>query len=655
MLADVRYALRTLRRAPAFTAVAVLSLGLGTGVNTAIFSLVDTLMLRSLPVQEPGRLVELLEKYPGEPRGSYFSRRSYEHYRDVNHVFSGLISATAPSPVVVRGDGLEPEIVSGESVSGNFFPVLGVTPAIGRLLGTGDEPPAGAGSAAVLSWSYWDRRFQRDPAVLGKRIIVQDAPMTVVGVAPRGFTGLLVGLNTNVWLPQAATTRAALAVLGRLRPGVSIDEARAEMSVLFRFTIEERARNSKDPLVRQLKIELEPAGAGLSNLRDRFGRPLLALMAVVALLLLIACTNLASMLLARATARRREMAVRVSLGAGRGRLLRQVFTESLLLSAAGSLLGVFLAYFGAGALVRILVSGRPIPGLAHLEIAVQPDARVLLFTAAVALLTGLLFGLAPAWSAFRSPPASSLRDSERAGETKMRRLLGRGLVVAQVGLSVMLLSAAGLFVGNLLSLERLDLGFQRDHVLLVTLDPARSGYSRAQLSQPYQELLRRLEAIPGVRSATISGMTPISGAGASRFAKVEGFTQRPEDRRYLSLNWVAPKYFETLGTPLLRGRDFTFQDQGHRGWPSSTRRWRATTSAAAIRSGSISRWTATTSRTKSSAWRATRNTTISARLLRARCTSTCFRRTGSLRSLCCGRVSLPGRWQAMCGARCGKY
>jgi len=336
------------------------------------------------------------------------------------------------------------------------------------------------------------------------------------------------------------------------------------MALLFRWTLEERTSASKDPVMRQLKFEVQPAGAGLSTeLRGQFAKPLLALMAVVGLLLPIACVNLANMLLARGAARRHEMAVRVALGAGRFRLMRQVLSESLLLSAAGALLGVLLAYFGADALVRIMTSGRPIVGMPpRIRIQVHPDTHVLLFAAGVALLTGLLFGLAPAWNAFGSGPASSLRKIGKAGETRLGRIFGKSLVVAQVALSVGLLGAAGLFIGHLSNLERLDLGFRRDHVLLVTLDPARSGYSGEQLSRAYQDLLARLEAIPGVRSATISAPTPISGAGAGRFATVEGHLERPADRRYISVSWVAPKYFQTLGTPLLVGRDFTFGDRG---------------------------------------------------------------------------------------------
>jgi predicted permease len=561
---DIRYALRMLLRSPGFTAVSVVSLALGIGANTAIFSLINAVMLRLLPVREPGQLVELLQHYPGEPRGAYWSWLSYEYYRDHNHVFSGLIAASSLSPFSVRDAGLERETVNGQSVTGDFFTVLGVKPAIGRLIGPGDGPTGDAAPAvAVVSWSYWKSRFNLDPAILGKSIILQDVPVTIIGVAPSEFLGLQIGSRTDIWLPLVPSAATSLAVLGRLKPGVSIAQARAEMTVLYRFTIEERASTSKDPLIRQLKIEIEPAGAGSRFLRDHFAEPLLVLMAMVGLLLLIACTNIASLLLARGAARQKEMAVRVSLGAGRLRLMRQLLTESLLLSGAGSLLGIFLAYFGAGALIRIITSGRRIIGLPQpLDIPLQPDAHVLLFTAGVALLTGVLFGLAPAWNAYVSVPAVSLREMGMSGETRFLRLFGKTLVVAQVGLSVVLLSAAGLFVQHLSNLQHLDLGFRRDQVLLVTLDPSRSGYSGERLSRAYRQLLDRLEGIPGVRSASLGAPTPLSGAGASGFATAEGYQERPEDRRYVWIGSVAPKYFATLGTALRAGRDFTFQDQG---------------------------------------------------------------------------------------------
>ncbi|HLJ45091.1 MAG TPA: FtsX-like permease family protein [Bryobacteraceae bacterium] len=282
-------------------------------------------------------------------------------------------------------------------------------------------------------------------------------------------------------------------------------------------------------------------------------------MAVVGLVLLIACTNIAGLLLARGAARQKEMAVRISLGAGRRRLLSQGLIESLLLAGLGGLLGIFLANFGAGALIRLLLSGRQMPGMPqHLDLSVRPDAHVLWFTAGLALLTALVFGLAPAWSAFTSAPACSLQEIGRAGDTRSRRLFGKALVVAQVGLSLVLLTAAGLFVGHLSNLEHMNLGFRRDHVLLVTLDP-----SRPESAGAYQGLLSRLEASPGVTSASLSAPTPLSGAGASGLALIEGRYEKPEDRRFISISWVSPKYFGTLGVPLLAGRDFKFEDQAN--------------------------------------------------------------------------------------------
>jgi predicted permease len=541
----------------------VVSLALGIGANTAIFSLINALMLRMLPVREPGQLVELLFKAPGQDHFNAFSLQSYEHYREHNHVFSGLI-ASADTPFAVHGDGLEPEVVHGLYVTPNYFSVLGVNPALGRLIGPEDgsaEPPA---NVAVVSWSYWKNRFNLDRAIIGRGIIVGDVPVTIVGVAPSGFVGLEPATRQDLWLlltphhPSYATTaRYWLKLAARLKPNVSIDQARAEMSVLWQWTIADEFKANGDRSAFDTKMEVQPAGAGLSHLRDQYAKPTLLLLGVVALLLLIACTNVASLLLTRGAARQREMALRVSLGASRFRLLRQGLTESLLLAAAGGLLGILLAYWGTGALVRIIASGRE-----RIELQARPDLLVLLFTAGVALLTGVLFGLAPAWRASGCAPASSLHGAGRAGETRLRRLFGECLMVTQVALSVALLSAASLFVRHLSNLEHLDLGFRRDHVLLVDLNPANSGYDRERLSRAYQELMGRLEAIPGVRSATICAIVPTSGVGAMRTATVEGYQAKPGERRFLSENWVAPKYFETLGIPLLMGRDFRFQDQG---------------------------------------------------------------------------------------------
>ena len=568
---DIRYALRMMRRNSGFTFVAILSLALGIGANTAIFSLVHTLMLHPLSVRDPGQLVELLHRYPGEPHFNGFSWQAYQLMREDNQVFSGLIAA-AYQPVHVRGEGLDAQTLEGAYVDGTFFPELGVGAKVGRMIVPEDEQLDNPSAVAVLSWSYWKTRFRLDPSILGKQIIVEDTPVTIVGVAAPEFSGLQVERRQDVWLPLAmepvihhhSSTRSAggqLSLVGRLKPGVSVDQARAEMAVLYESTLDQQARATNNPFIRKMKFEMEPAGAGVSSLREEWAKPLLLLMIVVGLLLVIACVNLAGMLLARGAAREHEMALRVSLGAGRFRLARQVLTESLLLSAVGSLLGVFLAYLGAGVLVGIIIAERGRGP--RIEFHARIDLHVLLFTAGVALLSGLLFGLVPALRAMGTPPASSLRQAGSTGETGRRRLFGKSLVVTQVALSVVLLSAAGLFVRHVVSLQHLNLGFQRDHVLLVTLDPAGSGYDDEQLSRAYQELLGRLERLPGVRSATICAASPISGAGANRGVSVEGYQAKAGEIRNVMENWVAPKYFETLGTPLLAGRDFSIQDQGH--------------------------------------------------------------------------------------------
>jgi len=556
---DVRYGMRLLRRSPGFAATAIGILALGIGANTAIFSLVNAVILRPLPVHEPERLVEPLSRYPGDPRMNGYKLDFYEYIRDNNHVFAE-VTGVVPAPFKVIREGAEEETVDGEYAAGNLFSMLGLQPAIGRLIGPRDVE-AGAAPVAVINWSYWKSRFNLNPAILGTQIKVNGVPAAIVGVTPRAFLGLQAGVVPAVWLP--ATRPPGFRMLARLKPGVSIEQARAEMSVLYRSSLEPVVKKEGNARWLESTMEVESAAAGFSVLRDRFGAPLQVLLLVVGMLLLIACMNVASMLLARGAARRQEMAVRVSLGAGRLRLARQVLTESLLLSLAGTALGVGIAYVGADALLGLMYSGRLPPGWPqHLEIHVAPDLRVLLFTAGIAVLTGVLFGLAPAWSAFRSAPISVLRQIGSAGVRKSGRRFGQGLVAAQVALSVVLLTAAGVCVGYLSSLRNVNTGFERDSVLLVTLNPQGSGYNRTQLTVLYKGLLDRFEAIPGVRSATHCGVAPIDGGAASSFATVEGHQEKPEDRRRVHQNWVGPRYFETLGTPFVAGRDFEYADAG---------------------------------------------------------------------------------------------
>jgi predicted permease len=574
LLQDLRYAVRMLRRSPGFAAAAILSMALGIGANTAIFSLIHTLLLRPLPVHAPGELVEPISWLPqsDSPRANAFAWRHYAHFRDHARAFSTLI-AESPARLQAGGGGDAVESVDAEYVVGSFFPTLGLRPALGRLLEPGDDR-AGAPDTAVISWTYWQRRFDGDPAVLGRSLLLNGAPTTIVGVAPRAFFGLQVGLSPDLWVPMAMEPRTQqpsrladgsllVRIVGRLRPGASRAQAEAEMRVLDRERIEDLARNA--PFWRQVQLLVEPATAGLAGPRDLFAGPLVMLMAVVAALLLIACANVATLLLARASARRRELAVRAAVGAGRGRIVRQLLTESLLLSGSGGALGIVVAIAGGNLLVRVLLSGRLPPGFPpRFDVQIQADPIALLFTAAAVFFTGVLFGLAPAAHAWSTSPVGALREGVAGGDTPRHRRFGHGLVAAQVALSVALLSAAGLLLGHVARLKDVDTGFRRERMLLVTLDPARSGYERPQLFLPYRMLIERLESLPAVEAATVSAVTPIEGPGAARFVDVEGVAEAPEAKKYIPLNWVGPRYFATYGTRLVAGREFGFDDIGRR-------------------------------------------------------------------------------------------
>lgn len=580
-LHDLRYALRLMRRAPLFAATAIVTLALAIGANTGVFSLVNTLMLRRLPVREPERLVELLSRYPGDPDSNSFSWASYERFRGTNHVFANLIG-TAGARFQLSGAGADADAIVGEYVVGDFFTALGVRPAVGRLIEPGDDKSGVTDAAVVVSWAFWKARFNLSPAVVGTRLRLDGMAATIVGVADRRFEGVEIGSVPEIWVPasidqtiQQPTRRTngqlALKLIGRLKPGVTIEQARAEMNVLDRSRVEELARLFGNPQWLEARLGVESAAAGLSTLRGVYGKPLLAVLAIVVLLTVIACINVASLLIARGAARQREIAVRVALGASRGRLFQQMLTESVVLSTIAAAAGIVVAFAATRLLVGIMVSGRPVIGLPQrLEIHVNVDAHVLLFTIAMAAATALLFGFAPAWRAAALRPQSggertivdALRTAGVTTDTRTRRRAGHALVVAQVALSLVVLSAASLFVRHLATLRSDGVGFDADSVLLVSLNAAGSGYDPIELSRRYEQLLARLNALPGVRAATISGVTPIQGAGAARFARVEGVEEKPDDRRYISLNWIGPRYFETLRTPLVAGRDFAFDDAG---------------------------------------------------------------------------------------------
>ena len=317
---DLHYAFRLMRRSPGFTTVAVLSLALGIGANTAIFSLFDAIVLRPLPVAHPEQLVEFLQNEPGQPRHSvYWEWESYELFRDHNHVFTVLTGTSFDNIARVHLDGSETETLIQENVLGNYFRVLGLAPAIGRLIGPEDVPAKGTGNVVVVSWDYWNSRLNRDPSIVGKRIFVGDEPKLIVGVAPRAYTGPRVGAQTDIWVPQE---HQPFAILARLKPNVTVSQAQAEMAVLNRLVLQQRAVRERGMHVREYTLQVEPAGAGLVYVRDQYGKPLVLLMSVVGLLLLLACINMASLLLARSAGRQREIAVRVGLGASRGQLVR---------------------------------------------------------------------------------------------------------------------------------------------------------------------------------------------------------------------------------------------------------------------------------------------------------------------------------------------
>ncbi len=553
---DLRFGTRMLFRNPGFTLIAVVTLALGIGANTAIFSLINAIMLRQMPVERPDQLVEFVEKRPGEERNDdYMEWSNYEHFRDNNHVFSALTGVSFDNVASVRADDTETDIVVLEKVAGNYFPVLGLKPALGRLIGPEDVPAEGVAQVAVLSWSYWNSRFHRDPAVIGKRIFVRDQPVTVIGIAPAAYTGPRVGARTDIWVPSV---RDPVRMLGRLKAGATLEQARAEMALLYRFTLQQRAAQDKDPRIWQNTIEVEKAGAGFGHVREKYAKPLAMLMVVVALLLLLACSNVASMLLARASSRQGEMAVRVAVGASLGRLTRQMLTESLTLASVGALVGSVIAYFGAGLLVRILASG---PMALNLKIEVQPDLNLLLFTAFVTALAAVLFGLAPAWYAFRNASASSLRHAGKGGD-RSGRLFEHSLVSVQVAFSVLLVSAATMFVGHVSRMRTLDLGFRSDNVLLMILDTSKTGFNRARLAPRLQQLQERMRRITGVQSVAVGACTPIQGLGAMHFVIVDERPEPAETRKRVSLNFVSPGYFETLRVPFKAGRDFSMQDVG---------------------------------------------------------------------------------------------
>ena len=584
---DLRYALRMLRRNPGFAAVAMLSLALGIGANTAIFSLLDAVLLKMLPVKNPEQLV-FLER-GGVPsnskRTSNLSHAFFQQLRAQREVLDGVctFSNSPRVNIVVSG---QAEVAQGQMVSGSFFTVLGVSALLGRTITDEDDMVPGGHPVAVISYHYWERRFARDPAIVGKSVTLNNHPFTIIGVTPQDFFGVTIGEAPDLWVPTMMYAQfvpgrsieqyfnAPLAfVLVRLKPEVTEQRAGAALTGLLQQSLTAASGSQLTPerqqALRLQHIALTPASQGLSSLRARFSEPLRVLMAAVGLVLLIACANVANLLLVRAAARRKEIALRLALGAGRLRLIRQLLTESMLIAFAGGALGLLFARWGGGVLVALVGSGHnPI----FLKLAL--DMRMLGFTAAVSLLAGILFGLAPTWRATGIDLTPMLKENTGSSSGGARMGMGKLLVVTQVALSLLLLIGAGLFVRSLERLKSLDAGLNQENVLLVSTDPRMINYQGRQIAELYQRLLGRIKAIPGIRSVSLSRQGLLSNSGTTASVYVQGRPERLDEGRLIQDSkaasdplaifpvfcQVGSEYFETVGMTILRGRGFTAQD-----------------------------------------------------------------------------------------------
>ena len=561
---DVRYGLRTLRHSPAFTGVAVLSLALGIGANAAVFALLNAVLLRVLPVAHPQELVAL--KAAG--KSGIISYPMYRDLRERQRVFTDILATAGDTPyrVTIPGSGgrqTELDNVRVDFVSGNYFDVLGVAPAAGRLFQPDDDrnPNSGetTGSVVVLSDAFWERQFGRDQNVLGATILIGRSPCRVIGIAPSGFGGETVTRFVSAWVPLVPFSSPddldnrygmITSEIARLKPGVTAEKAQASMTVLYRQLL--AAESGPAKAAGNHALALEGAATGLDfGLRRKFGGPLRIVMAVVAVVLLIACLNIANLLLARAASRRGQIAVRLAIGCSRRRLIRQLLSESLLISLLGALAGAGLAWWGSKALAR-MISIRADEAL---------DARVVLLLAVLGVLTGIAFGLAPALRATHVDLASSMKAATRgasAGIAKQR--ITRVLLVAQVALSLLLLSAAGLLIHSIRNLHHIDWGFRPEHVVIFDLAHDPRERDPASLGQAARRVLERIRRIPGIESASLSGLLLFSTSDISAPLRIPGYTPAADEHvlaRYIS---ASPGYFETLGMRLAAGRTFSDRD-----------------------------------------------------------------------------------------------
>jgi predicted permease len=583
LLNDLRLALRGLRRSVLFSTVAVLSLALGIGANTAIFTLIDQILLRQLPVRAPDEIVMLFQR--GAHNGSNMGARmhSYPMYQDIQKQAEPLAEVLCRRlvPASVSIDN-RTERVQAEMVSGNYFTMLGVKPAIGRVFNSDEDDRAYMGHpVVVLGYDYWTTRFARDPSVVGRKILVNDYAMEIVGVSAQGFAGLDPAVSPQIrvpvlmkpvmvpdwnWLHMDDRRARWVQVFGRLKPGYTVKSAAAPLQGLFTQvrTYEVTLPAAKDwsPYARDQfmkgQLLVESAATGYSGLRNDFSTALIVLMCMVGLVLLIACANVANLLIARGFMRQKEIAVRLSLGASRGQLVRQLLAESLVLSFAGGIVGVGLAVLLTRTLLALVPSqGQP------LLISGHPDLRILAFTFGLTLVTGIVFGLLPALRASRPDPWTTLKDTlgSIAG-TGGSLFLRKGLVTAQVALSFLLLFGPGLFVRSLQNLRTTDTGVALDNLVMFQVSPALSGYDEVRAVQFGQDLLARLRSAPGVTSAAMAAVPILSGDEWDNSMSVEGHQAADGEDMQAFMNALSPGYFETMRIPFLEGRDFRPSDIG---------------------------------------------------------------------------------------------
>jgi predicted permease len=580
-IADLRYALRGLRRSPLFASVAILSLALGIGANTAIFTLIDQILLRKLPVQRPDELVMLYQQ--GNNMGSNMGARmhSYPLYQDLQQKAEPLSEVLCrrlfEASVAIDNS---TERVDAEMVSGNYFTMLGVHPAAGRVFNSAEDDQVFQGHpVAVLSYAYWESRFNRDPNIVGKKIRVNDYPMTVVGVSQQGFAGLdparapqirvpilmrTVLMPEWAWLKMDDRRGRWVQVFGRLKPGYTVQSAQAPLQGLFTqirgYEMTLPAAKTWSAYAREQfmkgRLLVAKADLGYSPLRNDFSTALIVLMCMVGLVLLIACANVANLLIARAFARQKEIAVRLSLGSSRGRLVRQLLAESLVLSFIGGALGLAVAFLLTRSLLAFIPSQEQ-----PLLITPHPDMRILAFTLGLTLLTGIVFGLVPALRASRPDPWTTLKDTVGSIAGSGGSLfLRKGLVTAQVALSFLLLFGAGLFVRSLQNLKTTDTGVALDNLVAFQLSPALSGYDDQRANVFYRNLLERLRSMSGITSAAQATVPILSGDEWDSSMAVEGHTAKDGEDMQAFMNALSPGYFATMKIPILEGRDFRESD-----------------------------------------------------------------------------------------------